>query len=183
MDEFPWTIPETEHAQGIVREEECHTRLAIEHRPALIALGCWKASQVQHRWSGVDEAHDLLTANLVRNHSCRGEEKRNADILVVKLKSVAKIALVPAEGFAVISQDDPKSLPVEASRTETTNERAQGCITVVKGVTVPPKFVVVRKWTWFRRLIRMVAGDRQIGHEERLTRRQRIDPTQNACHC
>src|SRR6516162_7575822 len=145
MDEFPWTIPETEHPQGIVREEECHTRLAIQNGPALVPLGCWEANQVQHCGSGVDKAYNLPAANPVSNHSCCGEEKRNPDILVVKLKSVAKIALVPAEGFAVIPQNDPKSLPLEASRAQTTNERAQGGIAIVKRVTVPPKIVLVRK--------------------------------------
>ena len=92
------------------------------------------------------------------------------NILVVEEECVAVVAFVLAEGLAMIAQNDPQRLPVQASRAQAVDERAQRSVAIVKGVPVLAEFVVVLERAGFGSLIRVMAGNRQIGHEERLTR-------------
>src|SRR2546428_13696020 len=80
VDEFPRTVPQTEHAQRVVGEEECHARLAVEHRSALIQRRRPETDQIQDGRRGVDEAHHLTAADLARNQPWRGDEKWDMDV-------------------------------------------------------------------------------------------------------
>src|SRR6266550_2876430 len=115
-----------------------------------------------------------------RRPSRRGDEKRDADILVVEVERMAVVAVVLTEGFAVIAENNPQRLPVEASCLESLHQRAERRVAVMDGITIPPELVAVRKGAGLGRLVRMMAGNRQIRHEKTLIHRQRVNPAQNA---
>src|SRR5690348_4958355 len=50
----------------------------------------------------------------------------------------------------------------------------------MEGIAVAPEGVAVREWARLRSFVRVMARDRQVGHEKPLARRQRIDPAKNA---
>src|SRR5207249_6045988 len=80
-----------------------------------------------------------MAAYLLRNQSRRGDEKRDTYIFIIELKRVTIVAIVFAEGLAVITQNDPKRLLVKTSTSQPVNARAQRDIAVAERVAVPQR--------------------------------------------
>src|SRR5207237_4889094 len=108
------------------------------------------------------------------------DQIRHAHVLVVQLEGVAIVALVLSEGFAVIAQHDPDRVSIESARLEPAAERSQSGIAVVNRVAISPEFVAIGERAAVARFIRMVAGDRKVGYEERSDGGPSVSPAQDA---
>ena len=187
VDDLPRAIAEAEQTQRVVREKERHARLGVEHRTALVGLRelrrahAGEPDEIEQRRRRVDEADHPAAADLPRDQTRRGDDQRHVDVLVVQMKRVAVVAFVLAEGFAVVAEHDPERAVLQAPRAQAAHEHAERCVAVVQRVAVPSELIAIRERPRLRRLIRVVAGDREIGDKERLTHWQRVDPSEDAC--
>ena len=98
------------------------------------------------------------------------------NILVVEKEGVAVVAVVLAEGLAVIAIHDPDRVLFESARAQAFDQRTERGVAVVQGVAVLIDLGGCREGAGLRRGIRVVAGDGQVGEEEGLAARQGVDP-------
>src|SRR5438034_1768283 len=143
VDEFHRAVAQAEHAERIVGEEERHARLGIQHRSALVNPGRGQASQIEHGWSGVDQADYAPAANLPWEQARRRDEKRHVHVLVVNVERMAVVPFMLTEGFAMIAENNPERFLIEAPRTQSAHQRAQGPVAVAEGVPVPPELIAI----------------------------------------
>src|SRR5215471_9015180 len=141
---------------------------------------CRSADEVQHSRCGVDQAHHLAAADLAGDQTRRGNQQWHVNILFVKLKRMAVIAVVLAERLSMIAEDNPEPPFTKTPGGYAVDQRAERRVSVVERVPIASEGVAIRKGPGLRRLVRMMPRDRQVCDEETLPRRQHIDPLKNS---
>src|SRR6266576_457438 len=102
------------------------------------------------------------------------------DIFVVQKKGMAVVTRMLAECLPMIAVNYPDRILLHASRAQAIGESAERSVAVMQGVTVLIDLRPSRKGAAFRRGIGMMARDGQVGEEETLPARQRVDPRQHS---
>src|SRR5262245_3985574 len=108
----------------------------------------------------------------------RGDQERNVDVFLVQLKCMAEVAVVLAEGFAVIAEDDPHRALVEPARGDSIHQVGERRIGIAKSVAIAPELISRRQRRSFGRLVGMMAGDGKVSSEETIAAWQGIDPAE-----
>ena len=103
VDELPRAVAQAEKAEGIVGEEEGHSCFLKGGGALPLGRGI-DADEIADRAGDVDEAHGAGDADLVIEAG-EDEEEGDVEIFFVDEVGVAEVAVVLAEGFAVVAEN------------------------------------------------------------------------------
>src|SRR5579862_1119519 len=147
---------------------------------ALIVFRRRNAEEVEDGWGGVHQADYASRADLITYEDGRCDHERHMDVFLVEEEGVAEVAVVLAERFAVVAEDDPDGFVFEAAGAHSFDQLAQRGVAIEEGVSVPGELVAIGEGSAVGSIVEMMTGDGQIGEEESLVARLRVDPGEHS---